>query len=185
MAYTRSQKQEIIDRYESGLAAAPHAFLVSFSGLTVPQATDLRTRIRETGGSYEVVKNTLALRAVEGHSLGELKEHFQGPTAVAYSQEDPVSLAKVLTDFRKEVPAIDFKGGLVEGQAVGAEEIQDIARLPGRDELIGKLLYLLQSPITRLARGLAAIPQQLVVALDQVAKGRAATGRDATGEEQS
>ena len=68
------------------------------------------------------------------------------------------------------MPAIEFKGGLVEGQAVGADEIQDIAQLPGRDELIAKLLYLLQSPITRLARGLASIPQQLVVALDQIAK---------------
>ncbi len=172
MALTRTQKQEMIGRYQAGLGEAPHAFLVSFTGLTVPQATDLRTRIRESGGTYEVVKNTLAMLAIEGSGLGELKDHFQGPTAVAYSSEDPVALAKALTEFKKEVPAIEFKGGLVEGRAVGAEDIVQIAQLPGRDELIAKLLFLLQSPVTRLARSLAAIPRQLVIVLDQISRQR-------------
>jgi large subunit ribosomal protein L10 len=162
----------MIDRYQAGLGEAPHAFLVSFTGLTVPQATDLRTRIRDSGGAYEVVKNTLAVLAVEGRGLGELKGHFQGPTAVAYSSEDPVALAKALTEFQKEVPAIEFKGGLVEGRAVAAGDIEQIARLPGREELIAKLLFLLQSPVTRLARTLAALPRQLVVVLDQVSRQR-------------
>ena len=170
MALTRIQKQEMIERYGAGLAEAPHAFLVGFKGLTVPQATDLRARVRQTGGYYEVVKNTLALCAVEGRALDELRDSFQGPVAVAYSREDPVALAKALTDFQKEVPAIEFKGGLVDGRKVGAEDIEEIARMPGREELVAKLLFLLQSPITRLARGLAAIPRQFVVALDQIAK---------------
>ncbi len=170
MAQTRTQKQETIERYASGIAAAPHAFLVSFKGLTVPQATDLRTRIREQGGHYEVVKNTLALRAVEGKGLAELKEQFQGPTAVAYVEDDPVALAKALTEFRKEVPVIELKGGLVDGQAISAEEVESVANMPSREELLAKLLFLLQSPITRLARGLAAIPRQFVVALDQIAQ---------------
>ena len=170
MALTRSQKQEMIERYQAGIGEAPHAFLVSFKGLTVPQATDLRAKIRESGGSYEVVKNTLAMLAAEGRDIGELKDLFQGPTAVAYSNDDPVALAKALTEFQKEVPAIEFKGGLVEGKAVGAGDIEDIARLPGREELIAKLLFLLQSPMTRLVRGLAAIPRQLVVVLDQISK---------------
>ncbi len=173
MAQTRAQKQEMIERYEGGLAAARHAFLVSFEGLTVSQATELRSRIREQGGNYEVVKNRLALRAVEGHGLDELKEQFRGPTAVAYSADDPVILAKALTDFRKDVPAIEFKGGLVDGQPVDGSEVESIAQMPGREELIAKLLFLLQSPITRLARGLAAIPRQLVVVLDQVSKAKA------------
>ena len=170
MAQTRIQKQELVEHYEGGFANARHAFLVNFEGLTVSQATDLRSRIREQGGSYEVVKNRLALRAIEGRDLGGLQEHFQGPTAVAYVEDDPVNLAKALTDFRKEVPAIEFKGALVDGQAVDASEVDAIALMPGRDELIAKLLFLLQSPITRLAQGLAAIPRQLVVVLDQVAK---------------
>lgn len=172
MAQTRDQKQELIDHYEGELAQTKHAILMSFDGLTVSQATDLRAKVREQGGSYEVVKNRLALRAIEGKDLEGLKEHFKGPTAVAYSQ-DPVSLAKALTEFSKEVPAIQFKGGLVDGQAIPANEVESIASLPGREELIAKLLFLLQSPVTRLARGLAAIPRQLVVVLDQIEKKKA------------
>ena len=170
MAVTRSQKDETIAGYQAGLAAAPHAFLVSFQGMTVPQATELRDRVRENGASYEVVKNSLALRAVQGQGLEQLKEHFVGPTAVAYSSDDPVALAKALTDFQKEVPTLEFKGGLVEGKAIEAAQVEDIAKMPSREELLAKLLFLLQSPVTRLARGLAAIPRQLVIALDQVAK---------------
>lgn len=173
MAQTREQKQELIEHYEGGLASTQHAILMSFDGMSVSQATDLRAKVREQGGSYEVVKNRLALRAIDGQQLGELKEHFQGPTAVAYSAEDPVALAKALTEFKKEVPSIQFKGALVEGQPVDASEIEAIANLPGREELIAKLLFLLQSPVTRLARGLAAIPRQLVVVLDQIEKKKA------------
>ncbi|MEM9597222.1 MAG: 50S ribosomal protein L10 [Acidobacteriota bacterium] len=172
MARTRSQKQVTIDSYTEGLASAPHAILVSFQGITVPQDTELRDKIRQQGGSYEVVKNTLALRAVEGKSLESLKEHFVGPTAVAYTTDDPVGLAKALTEFRKDSPVIEFKGGLLDGQPVAAEEVENIANLPSREDLIAKLLFLLQSPITRLARGLAAIPRSLVIALDQVAQNK-------------
>lgn len=175
MALTRTKKKALIDDYQDGLAAAPHAFLLGFKGMTVPQVTDLRNRIRETGGSYQVVKNTLALRAIDGKGLAALSEQFVGPTAVAYTGADVVSLAKALADFRKEVPAFEFKGGLVDGQPVGADQVEDIAKMPSREELLAKLLFLLQSPITRLARGLAAIPRQFVVVLDQVAKGREGT----------
>ncbi len=173
MAQTRAEKEEMIERYQGALASSSHAFVVGFEGLTVAQATDLRARIRERGGAYEVVKNRLLLRAVEGERLGDLKDQFRGPTAVATIDDDPVALAKTLTEFRKDVPAIHFKGALLDGRAVAAEEVEAIASLPSRDELIAKLLFLLQSPITRLARGLAAIPRQLVVALDQIARAKA------------
>ncbi len=177
MALTQTKKQELIDEYQEGLAAAPHAFLVGFKGMTVPQVTDLRNRIRDTGGSYQVVKNTLALRAVDGKSMAALSEHFVGPTAVAFTADDVVGLAKALADFRKEVPAFEFKGGIVDGQAIGADQVEDIAKMPSREDLLAKLLYLLQSPITRLARGLAAIPRQFVVVLDQIAQGREGDGQ--------
>jgi large subunit ribosomal protein L10 len=173
MALTRNDKQETIERYQDGLASAPHAFLVNFQGITVPQATDLRNRVRDQGATFEVVKNTLARRAVEGRDLGQLVDHFQGPTAVAYSEGDPVSLAKALTEFRKEFPVIEFKGGMVEGKVIDASDVDAIAQMPSREELLAKLLFLLQSPITRLARGLAAIPRQLVVVLDQIEKQKA------------
>ena len=170
MALTRTKKKELIEDYQDGLAAAPHAFLLSFKGITVPQATELRSRIREKGGKYRVVKNTLALIAVDGKGLAHLKDQFQGPTAVAYINDDVVGLAKALTDFKKDVPAIEFKGGVVDGKPIAGADVDSLAKMPSREELLTKLVYLLQSPITRLARGLAAIPRQLVVVLDQVAR---------------
>lgn len=168
MALTRTDKEQMLAEYEQGLAKAPHAFLLGYQGITVPQVTELRNRVRQSGGEYVVVKNTLALRAIDSQALGQLKDHFVGPTAVVFALKDPVSVAKALTDFAKDVPAIQFKAGLVEGRAVPAEQIKDIASLPSREELIAKLLFLLQSPVTRFARVLAAVPQQFVAVLDQV-----------------
>jgi large subunit ribosomal protein L10 len=168
MPLTKHDKEELLQSYEQGLAQAPHAFLLGYQGITVPQVTELRNRVRNSGGEYIVVKNTLALRAIDSKALGQLKEHFTGPTAVVFSQKDPVAVAKALTDFAKDVPAVQFKAGLVEGRAVPAEQIKDIAALPSREELIAKLLFLLQSPVIRFARVLAAVPQQFVAALDQV-----------------
>jgi large subunit ribosomal protein L10 len=172
MALTKQKKEELIADYEQGLAAAPHAFLLDYKGITVPQVTALRDKVRDSGGHYKVVKNTLALRAIDGKALAELKAHFVGPTAVVYSMNDPVALAKALTDFAKDVPAVQFKAGLVESRSIAANQIKDIASLPSREQLIAKLLFLLQSPITRLARVLAAVPQQLVIVLDQVRQQR-------------
>lgn len=176
MPLTKEEKSDLIAEYEQGLAAAPHAFLLDFKGITVPQVTALRDKVRDSGGHYAVVKNTLALRAIDGKALAELKEHFVGPTAVVYSMTDPVALAKALTDFAKDVPAVQLKGGLVESRSIAAGQIKDIASLPSREQLIAKLLFLLQSPIARLARVLAAVPQQLVVVLDQVRKQKEEAG---------
>lgn len=168
MPLSRADKDQLLDEYGKGLAGAPHAFLLGYQGITVPQVTELRNRVRQSGGEYVVVKNTLALRAIDGQALSALKEHFTGPTAVVWSEKDPVALAKALTDFAKDVPAVKFKAGLVEGRGIAADQIKDIAQLPSREELISKLLFLLQSPITGLARVLAAVPRQFVVVLDQV-----------------
>ncbi|HEX7181085.1 MAG TPA: 50S ribosomal protein L10 [Thermoanaerobaculia bacterium] len=168
MALSRADKEQMLAEYEQGIKTAQHAFLMGYQGITVPQVTALREKVRQSGGQYVVVKNTLALRAIDGAALEAMKEQFVGPTAVAYSGSDPVALAKALTDFAKDVPAIKFKGGIVEGRAIAADQIKDIASLPSREELIAKLLFLLQSPITRFARVLAAVPQSFVAVLDQV-----------------
>jgi len=168
MALTRASKEQLVSEYGGGLASAPHAFVLGFQGIKVGQADDLRRRIRESGGSYEVVKNRLALIAVKGQALESLSEHFNGPTAVAFCNDDPVALAKALTDFAKDVPVLQFKGGLLDGQAVAGEEIRAIAALPSREELLAKLLYLMKSPISRFVQGLGAIPQQFVSVLSQI-----------------
>lgn len=174
MALSRADKQEILAGYEEAMADTQHAFVLGFKGITVNQATELRSRVRKSGGRYVVIKNTLARRAVEGKPLDQVKEHFVGPTAVVYGSSDPVALAKVLTEFAKDAPTIEFKAGLVEGRPIAAAQVSEIASLPGREQLIAKLLFLLQSPITRFVRVLAAAgPQRLATVLDQVAKKKA------------
>src|SRR5258708_1493925 len=167
MPLTRSEKDRLIADCQGGLVVAPHALLRGFKGISVPQVTELRNRVRATGGSCLVVKNNLALRAIDSTALAALEEHFVGPTAVVFTDHDPVALAKALTDYAREVPALEFKAGMVERRAVAAGQIKEIAQLPSREQLIAKLLYLLQSPIARFARLLAAAPQSLGAGLDQ------------------
>jgi len=174
MAVSRAKKESLREGYEQAMAAAPHVFLVGFSGIKVGQVTELRRRIREQGGHYVVVKNTVALRAVEGKPLGQLSEHFSGPTAVAFSLGDPVAIAKVLTEFVKEAPVLEFKAGLVEGRPIAANQVDEIASLPSREVLISRLLNVMQSPISRFVRVLAAAgPQRLATVMDQIAKKKA------------
>jgi len=168
MPLTRAEKEELTQEYATTLAAAPNAFLLDYKGISVPQVTELRNRVRASGGEYRVVKNTLALRAIDSRALAALKEHFVGPTAVVWCDRDPVALAKALTDFAREVPVVHLKAGLVERRPIPAEQIKEIAQLPSREALIAKLLFLLQSPVTRLARVLAAVPQSFVAVLDQI-----------------
>ncbi len=166
MPLSLQQKKDLVERYQ-GVSQAPHLFLLDYKGISVPQVTELRNQVRDKGGQYLVVKNRLMLRAIAGSALEGLEGQFDGPTAVVFG-DDPVGLARLLSDFARDAPVLEFKGGLVEGQQVAPEEIREIATLPSRDELIAKLLFLLQSPVTRLTRLLAAIPRQFVVVLDQV-----------------
>ncbi len=180
MALTRETKAELLASYQGDMAAAPHAFLVGFSGITVGQVNDLRRRVRTAGGRYSVVKNRIAKLAFEDSGLGALSDHLVGPTAIAYSDDDPVGLAKTLTEFADDVPVLEFKAGLVDGQQVSAEAIKEIASLPSREALVAKFLFLLQSPVARLVRGLGDITPQLLRALNQVA-GQKEAGQESGG----
>lgn len=170
MPLTREQKEQLAESYQNGLAKALNVFLLGFEGISVPDVTELRNQVRESGGEYVVVKNRLALRAIEGAQLESLKSEFKGTTAAAFSNADAAGLAKALTEFAKKVPAVTLKSGLLDGQTVAAAEIQEIASLPSRDELIAKLLFLLQSPVTSFVRTLNEIPRQFVGVLDQIGK---------------
>src|SRR5256885_17039908 len=111
----REQKAAAVSELGEGLAHATNAFVLEFKGITVPQVTELRKQVRDTNSKYVVVKNTLALIAVKDSPLTQLKEYFKGPTAVAYNTTDGVILAKALTKFAKDVPAVQFKGALLAG----------------------------------------------------------------------
>src|SRR5215210_2258183 len=164
----REEKAQAISEFTEGIGSATNAFVLDFKGITVPQVTELRRQIRETGSEYVVIKNTLALIAVKDTPLTKLTNHFSGMTAVAYNTTDAVALAKVLTKFAKDVPTVQFKGAMLGGQVVAAKEIQNIANLPSREELVSKLLFMLQSPIRGLAIVLAANIRNLAVVIDQV-----------------
>src|SRR5205814_10331511 len=166
----QEEKAEANSELEAAIGKATNAFLIDFKGITVPQVTELRKQVRETSSGYIVVKNTLALIAVKDSPLTQLKDAFAGPTAVAYNATDAVALAKALTKFAKDVPSIQCKGALLNGQAVPATQIQAIASLPSRDELIAKLLFLMQSPIRGLATVLQANIRNIAVVIDQIAK---------------
>lgn len=167
---TKEQKSQAVSVLNESVGQAANAFLIDYEGISVPQVTELRRQIRDTNSSYIVVKNTLALIAIRDTPIGELSEQFSGMTAVAYNSEDPVSLAKALTKFAKDAPALKFKGALVEGQVVPIEQIDAIAALPSREELVTKLVFLLQSPIQGLVNVLNANIRNLAVVLNQIAE---------------
>lgn len=169
----REEKAQAISEFNESIGQATNAFLIDFKGITVPQVTELRKQVRESGSQYLVVKNTLALIAVKDSPLKTLEKQFSGMTAVAFNKTDAVALAKALTKFAKDVPTVQFKGAMLNGQIVPAAQIQNIATLPSREELVSKLLYLLQSPIRGLAIVLNANIRNIAVVLDQVAQQKA------------
>jgi large subunit ribosomal protein L10 len=164
----RPEKIEQVELLKQELADVPHAILVNFSGLDVAGATDLRRRLREEQAQFRVVKNTLALRAIAELPLGEVQEAFEGQTAIAYTSENVVSLAKVLSEFTKEHETPTFKAGVVDGLPIDAEQFEQIAKLPSREELIAKALYLMQYPVSGLVTALSSILRSFVVVLEQV-----------------
>jgi large subunit ribosomal protein L10 len=175
MPLNLQQKKDLVERYRGGVGASPHVYLIDYKGISVPAVTELRAQVRQIGGEYRVVKNRLMLRAIGGTALEGLGDQFSGPTAVVYG-DDPVALAKVLTDFAGAAKVLEFKAGLVEGRSVAGSEVKQIASLPSREALIAKLLFLLQSPISRFASVLAALPRQLVVVVDQVRQKKEGAG---------
>ena len=160
MSANFENKKVVVSEIEELAKNAKSIVLVDYRGLTVAEDTQLRKALREAGVTYKVYKNTLVSRAVEGTEFEGLREVLEGPSAFAISTEDATAPARILAKFAKTAPKLEMKAGVVEGTFYDAEGIKAIASVPGREELLSKLLGSLQSPITNLARVLNQIAEQ-------------------------
>jgi large subunit ribosomal protein L10 len=161
----RTGKQAIVESLNGRVGSLAAVFAIDYRGLKVSEATEFRNKIRETGGSYQVVKNTLTRRAIEGLGLEALEPHLKGMTGLAFTESDPVALAKVIHDFAKDVPAIAFKGGILDDKVVDEGQFKALAALPSKETLQSQLLSVMQAPIRNLLGVLQAPSRDLVLVL--------------------
>jgi large subunit ribosomal protein L10 len=166
----RKQKVEDAEALKKELATVSTVILSTFQGITVADDSNLRRAVQAAGGHYRVVKNRVAERAAEGTAAAPLLTGLKGTNSIAYIETDAVSLAKVLTKIAKDVPAFKFRAGVVEGRVLSIAEIQQLASLPSKEELIGKIMFLLQAPAQRLASATAGVTRNLAVTVQEAIK---------------
>ncbi len=167
MAVTRAKKVAAVEKLGSELKNASSMIVATYSKLTVTQDFELRKALRPTGAKYRVVKNTLAERAGKGTKVEEALKNLVGVTSIAYTEGDPVALAKALAKYVKDNPEFSFKSGVVEGKLITVKEIESLATMPSKEELYSKLLYLLNAPSQRLVTAMNAVGRNLAVVVSQ------------------
>ncbi len=173
MPVTRARKKEQVEKLSADLKNVSSAVVATYSKLTVAQDYELRKALRGVGAKYQVVKNTLAELAVKGTKIEEGLKNLTGVTSIAYTTGDPVAMAKALTKYAKDTPEFTFKVGVVEGKVISIKEIESLASMPSKEELISKLLFLINAPAQRLVTVMNAVGRDVAVVLGQgVEKGK-------------
>lgn len=166
MKMTRERKQQIVAGLRTRLTESPNLYVTDFTGIAVKPMTELRRKLRAAGGEYIVVKNTLALQALEAAKVEGLREVLDGPTAFVFAGEEPLTTAKVLAEFQKEHQSLTIKAGLVDGRRVSAAEVKRLASLPSRDVLLAQLAGTLEAPLAGFVGALSGVLHQFVGALE-------------------
>jgi large subunit ribosomal protein L10 len=166
----KDDKKKDLEQLKKTLAENKNFFVTNYEKMTVKQDFHLRKTIRDAGGNYSVVKNNLADKASEGTSAHEVLGFLKGMTSLAYTAKDPVGLAKALTKYAKENAQFTFKAGIVEGRVIDIKTIVELANMPPKEEIFGKLLFLINATATRLVTSVNGVGRNLAVVLDQAAK---------------
>ena len=178
----RATKQQIVEQLSQTFRENKGLWLVGFQGIKVADVTELRQKVAKVQSHYRVVKKSLALRAAKDTLIEQLGSYFDGPTAIAYTQEDPVALVKVVTEFAREHPEIRFKAGILERALISAEQTKDLAQMPSREELLSKLLFLLMAPLRQLATALRSPLADLASVMRQLGEKREKESGDSSQE---
>jgi large subunit ribosomal protein L10 len=164
----RDQKSAVIAEIAADIEAAEAIFAVDYRGITVPQAAELRSKLRDADATFRVVKNSLTERAADEAGKAELKTLLIGPTALTFVRGDAALAAKAISDYGRSIQLLSFKGGTLGAETLGVEQIVTISRLPSREVLYGQLVGVVASPVSGLVRTLGALLGGLAVALGQV-----------------
>jgi large subunit ribosomal protein L10 len=167
MAVTRAKKTEQVETLNQELQKVSSLIVATYSKLTVAQDYELRKTLRSHGARYRVVKNTLAERAAQGTKVEPALKDLAGVTSIAYTEGDPVALAKALSKYAKDNPEFAFKVGMVEGRVISINEIQALATMPSKEEMYSKLLFLINAPAQRLVTVMNAVGRDLAVVVNQ------------------
>ena len=167
MPVTKAKKKEQVEKLNSDLKNVSSMVVATYSKLTVAQDYELRKTLRGAGAKYKVVKNTLAQLAAKGTKVEEALKGLSGVTSIAYTSGDPVAMAKALSKYAKDTPEFTFKVGIVEGRVISIKEIESLASMPSKGELMSKLLFLMNAPAQRLVAVMNAVGRNLAVVVDQ------------------
>lgn len=166
----KDDKKKDIEALRKDLEQSKNLFVTGYQKLRVDQDFELRKAVRGAGGKYRVIKNNLAEKASEGTAAGGVLKGLRGMTSLAYTSKDPVALAKALTAYAKNNPSFTFKAGLVEGRVIDIRAINDLATLPSREEVLARLLFMINAPAQRLVTAMNAVGRNLAVVVDQGVK---------------